>query len=312
VGGLPRGRLERWLLPDERRRRLADLPAISVMARAARDDDRNAGAGADAELVGSLLAAAGDAPQRLRGKAIRLVAVSAWRMGEHAFAQERAAEAVRLLRGLDDNDLLSALITDGAVEFTMGHSDESRRGLLEARDLAVRIGDVPAESVALCGLAEIDRAAGRSQRAQRYAEKALAAAHLAGAPTTLSLSLCNLGHAMLANGADPGTAAALFGEALSLASEIRSPMFLGWMLDGLAKATVETNPEHAARLIGAANSIRDTKSIKLDPQDERDVHDVRARLNEKLGAARVEDLMAEAAHVRVHDASAYALGERPR
>jgi predicted ATPase len=271
----------------------------------------HAGSGEGRGWCERLLARAENVPSIDRGKALRLIAVSAWRFGEYSLAHDRARQAVEILRHLDENAALHALITEAAMASVLGRVEESRRLHLEALEMARRLGDMRAESTALTALAEIERADGNPVSSRQYAEAAVDVARACGIPTSIALSLINLGHALLANGADPRVAASKFTAALRIADDVRSPMFLGWALDGMAKALQDLEPERAARFAGAALSLREAYGLRLDPRDEDEADRVRIRLEEQLGDVRLKQFMSEAAHVRVDDAAAFALAGDP-
>jgi hypothetical protein len=178
---------------------------------------------------------------------------------------------------------------------------------MSARLLAVRVNNFWAQWAATSALGELERSAGATDLAQQLGAEALELARRAGASTPIGLALCNLGQSMLADGQPAHKAAALFSEALHVGREAKSPLILSNALDGFAKAVMDTQPEGAARIVGAAFAMREFLGLRPDPLEERDIQNTLDQLEDVIGPDRLRDLMAEAEHLRPEDAAQYAL-----
>ena len=239
-----------------------------------------------------LLAAAPDAPPLHRGRALRLIAVCAWRAGDFAHAYERAREAVDLLHGVHDLAYLEALVSLGASAFGLNRLGEAREQHEAALEVAARIHAKGPRALILSALANILRVGGGPhEEVLRYAREALDASRSVGAPTLVVLSLCNLGHAEIDAGLPLAAARGRFAEALRTASDLGSPMHVAWGLDGMAKAFAQADPERAARLLGAVGALRTAHGMELEAPEQEDQDGVRARIEDGLGADRVAELI---------------------
>jgi non-specific serine/threonine protein kinase len=239
-----------------------------------------------------LLAAAPGAPPLHRGRALRLIAVCAWRAGDFADAYERAREAVDLLHGVHDLAYLEALVSLGASAFGLNRLDEAREHHEAALEIAARIRAEGPRALILSALANILRvSAGANEEVLRYAREALDASRRRDSPTLVVLSLCNLGHAEIDAGLPLAAARDRFAEALRTASDLGSPMHVAWGLDGMAKALAQADPERAARLLGAVGALRTAHGMELEAPEQEDQDGVRVRIEDALGADRVAELI---------------------
>jgi hypothetical protein len=105
----------------------------------------------------------------------------------------------------------------------------------------------------------------------------------------MALALCRLGMVAHAQG-DDERAMALYGESLALRRELGDKHGLAECLEGLAGVAVaQRQLERAARLLGAAETLRETTGAPLSPGErvryDRDVSAVRAGLGEVAFAA---------------------------
>jgi len=212
-----------------------------------------------AEAEGHLedgLALASDIPDR-HGTALALAWLGELERlrGHDERAQARFADSAALARELETPyPLARALLGLGRLAAGAGDVDEAGRFFDEA--LAVAKGHDLAHLVSpgLQGLGQVARARGDLVAAQDLGDAALAAARACCDPAEEARALCELG--LLAP--DHRQAAPLLHQALVLHGRNTDPAGVADCLEALAGLAVEkANLDDAARMLGAAQSIRD-------------------------------------------------------
>jgi predicted ATPase len=164
-------------------------------------------------------------------------------------ALEEAAVSLEELRGQDEPVFTAiAVFTAGSLEMTLGRYDDARRHLREARDLAE-----------VCG------------------------GDWFAAGTRVQLGIL----AALRGRLDE--ARALLDEAMDLSLAARSTRFVTLCLAGYARlALAEGDPERAARLKGAAESLRRRVGLPAWPHVRRVEAELVIQLRQRLGAGRFD------------------------
>ncbi|WP_440107120.1 helix-turn-helix transcriptional regulator [Streptosporangium sp. H16] len=275
------------------------------------------GAYAEAEsALGQSLAAAdrvGDVWGRaavLRG----LGEVAACR-GHYGPARERLAEAVRIARSADSPPLLGdCLDTLGRTLLDVGEYEAAREVFSEV----VEVGERTAARLAAMGLAGLGAAilgsggASAASAALTFAEEAMARARETDDRPLAWRCLFTLGSVTRRD--DPSRAASAHHSALRAGAAMGLRAQTADSLEAMAGlAAGHRRHEHAARLFGAAQSLRDRLGLSrppaVAPQHEADLAGVRAA----LGAGGFAALWEEGAGLDVGQAVTYAgRGRGPR
>jgi non-specific serine/threonine protein kinase len=121
--------------------------------------------------------------------------------------------------------------------------------------------------------------------------------------------LGNLSYAALHQG-DYERAEALVREGLALLWELESKYFVNFGLEVSAgPAAAKGQPERAARLLGAAEALREAMGLGLQPADQFEIDRYEAAAREQLDEATFEAAWAEGRAMTLEEAVAYALGE---
>ncbi|HKH10183.1 MAG TPA: tetratricopeptide repeat protein [Rubrobacter sp.] len=179
------------------------------------------------------------------------------RRGEFARARAMHQEALELYRKMDDRwgvgrsmDLLGrAAAFEGDYEAALPQLEE---GLRMRREVGDREGI--AESMAVTGLAALGRE--DYGKARSLLQEARVIMEELGDPRGIAKTTVGLGDVDL-NVGDQGAAQALYEEALTLLKDVGDKWWMAWCLEGMAEVAVaRTRPERAARLFGAAESLR--------------------------------------------------------
>jgi ATP/maltotriose-dependent transcriptional regulator MalT len=179
------------------------------------------------------------------------------RRGEFARARAMHQEALELYRKLDDRwgvgrsmDLLGrAAAFQGDYAAALPQLEE---GLRMWREVGDRYGI--AESTAVIGMAALGR--GDYGTARSLLQNARETMEELGDPRGIAKMAVGLADVDLNDG-DHGAAQALYEEALTLLKDVDDKWWIAWCLEGMAEVAVaQRRPERAARLFGAAESLR--------------------------------------------------------
>ena len=181
-------------------------------------------------------------------------------------------------------DSLAAL---GQVALARGDRDAARAlhadGLAERR----RVGDRPGMPASLSALAEVARLDGDRATARTLLEEALAVATELDDRHCVTLALLHLGR-LARDGDDPAAADALYRQASPVADDgsVPSTASTAEWLEGLgAIAVADGRPERAARLLGAADALRQAIGTPLPAHEAADRNDAVAGASAGLGEA---------------------------
>ena len=206
----------------------------------------------------------------------------ALQQGDLDTAHALQTEGLDLRRQLGDRsgvaDSLTAL---GCVALARGDRPTARtlhsQGLAERR----RVGDRPGMPASLAALAELARLDGDPDTAAELLEEALAVATELDDRHCVTLSLLHLARVARDQG-DPSRADALYRQAMP--NEASPTDSTATWLEGLgAIAVADGHPERAARLLGAADALRQAIGTPLPAHEAADRNDTIAGCSAALG-----------------------------
>ncbi|HEX3621550.1 MAG TPA: tetratricopeptide repeat protein [Acidimicrobiales bacterium] len=215
--------------------------------------------------------------------------------GDLDTASDLHTEGLALRRRLGDRsgvaDSVAAL---GRVALARGDRDAARalhsEGLAERR----RVGDRPGMPASLSALAELARLDGDRATAAALLEEALVVATELDDRHCVTLALLHLAR-LARDGDDPAGAEALYRQASPVADDGRVPPTAStatWM-EGLgAMAVADGRPERAARLLGAADALRQAIGTPLPAHEAADRNDAVAGASAGLGEERFRSAFA--------------------
>ncbi|MDQ6727372.1 MAG: tetratricopeptide repeat protein [Actinomycetota bacterium] len=238
----------------------------------------------------------------------------ALQQGDLDTAEDLQTEGLDLRRRIGDRsgvaDSLTAL---GRVALARGDRATSRRLHGEALAVRRRVGDRPGMPASLSALAELARLDGDPATAARLLEESLAVATDLDDRHCVTLSLLHLARLARDQG-DPAAADALYRRArpapLGSADEDGVPPTTStatWM-EGLgAIAVADGHHERAARLLGAADALRQAIGTPLPAHEAADRNDAVAACSAGLGQRRFRAAFAEGAAMPIGDAARLAL-----
>ena len=230
----------------------------------------------------------GDAVEaRVRAVALNAAGVLAGMQHDHDKAVAYLSESLELWRSLGDLDRQAgALVNIGLVAWGTGRLEDARQLFERAQRLYVTVGDRGGQANAVGSRALIAREQGDTVRAARLFREALELFRSIGEEWGAANSLANLGQVMLADG-DRTAAAAAFSEALQLRRALGDILHMPECFEGLAALVADRQPRRAARLLGAAEALRDRLGAPVAAVD-------RTRLTEVVERVRRRSIRLEA------------------
>lgn len=216
------------------------------------------------------------------------LANTAVQLGDHARARALYEEAISLTRELGD--------VRGVAFGSINLADIAARegDLATAQDLEQEIlasirnlGDRWTEAFALDAFARAAGRAGERERARSLHVQALAILEELGDRRGVARVLTQLAALALSEG-DSAEARGLFHQSLTIRQELGDMPGLASAMENLARAVATDDAEAAARLHGAAESLRESIRAMIPPQAATTHDQNMADLEAQLGTARFE------------------------
>jgi predicted ATPase len=221
------------------------------------------------EWLERALSAAVSAPEDVRSHALRQLGVMMDQQGRLESARELFEEALAYFRTTDDRaGQASCLNSLGIVARSLKDVDAAEE-LFEA-SVALRrgLGNVSgtASSLGNLGITAIDR--GNLDRAEQLLEEALKIDRARGDEWGIACTLSNLGVVHIERG-EFSASEKVIGDALRGFKDMGDSDGVAGTIENLAGlAAARNDPQRAARLAGAADSLRRSVSIPLSPIDQ--------------------------------------------
>jgi predicted ATPase/class 3 adenylate cyclase len=254
--------------------------------------------------------AIGTVPPLVRASALRAAGALAMWQSDLPDARGHHEEAVRIARSVGDEiGAAMSLSHLGIVAWRSGDAHTARSLLEESLEIRRRLGDRPGESLSLGNLGLVFQSQGDYDTARRLLEESLAIDRELGDKLGIAGSFSYLGELERAAG-NFDRAEELHLEGLRGLRELPQREVLPMAIEGLAGlAAARGRVESAARLFGAAESLRRTVGLPVPPSSleayERDV----AGTRRALGDTAFEQLKKEGWEMTLEAAISYALAE---
>jgi len=242
------------------------------------------------------------------GLALHFLAHVAMARGDFKGAASRFEESVASFRDAGD-DWGRAYSLGCLASAVRNEGNYDRAGALYEESVALfrNLGDRSWVVDPLAGLAAVAEKQGQHRRAVALAEEGLRLAREMGHSSSTAIALSRLGQ-MVFRGGDYQRALALFQESLVLRRTLGSREGVARSLVGLASvALAQARPEHAARLFGAAEAMRDLVNAPLPPADRVDYERQLAALQKELDETTFAAAWAEGRAMTLEQAIEYAL-----
>jgi tetratricopeptide (TPR) repeat protein len=263
-----------------------------------------------AEWFDIVLSASGGDP-RLRGAASINAAFMPFWLGQDDRAAELFGRGLEIGRQLGDTALISGALGGLARVAFRGDVAEGRRLAREALEVSDRAGDEGARSNALHLLGVGAQIAGDLPEAREWMVQRLALVRATGNDFLIASEASNLSMVERQLG-NLDEAERLAREALEIGERSGDQFTRPFAIAGLAAiATQRGDPERAATLVGAVESIMAAQNMAWPPDERPHYERMLATLPEAMGSAAFDEARAAGGAMSVSEAVALALEVHP-
>jgi non-specific serine/threonine protein kinase len=208
-----------------------------------------------------------------RGIAITLNSLGhdARNLGDYDRAAACYAEGLRLCRETGHKrGVANALNGLGILARNRGDYEQAIAYYQEGLALDRELGDTRRMAITLNNMGTVAGSRGDAARAAQFFEESLALRRALGDRRGVALALKNLGCAYFLQG-NHRRAETLLAESLRLFHELENQQGVAFCLETLGEvAAAADQPARAARLLGAAEALRDTLGVPIPPAEQQD------------------------------------------
>jgi len=234
------------------------------------------------DWVERALEAAPNAPSQFRARALMAAGWLAMDQDDLVHADAYLTEAIALARTGNDGALLTMTLLNSGHVALKGHDlERARQRFEEVRTHAVTQAPIMS-AMATASLGQVMMAMGNLEVAQALFEEALAIHQSGSGPTGIAFGYLYIGQVSLARG-DHVRAATSFREAIVRLADAWGPGQAVRAVEGFAGVIVTRWPDRAARLLGAAATIREADAQPRDQLEVPTYEQVVATARTKLG-----------------------------
>jgi predicted ATPase/DNA-binding CsgD family transcriptional regulator len=246
-------------------------------------------------------------PTWARARALHAAGIFSGVRGDMVSAHARMADAVGLFREIGD---LAAMVRPqcdlGTTTCFLGDIAHGLATLKQALDLALQVGHEYSIGYAHYALGVNLSSQGRLDEARPYSAESISVARAIGDARTTAHSLLELSRVTSVNG-DPALSTEQATEALALFDELgESWGVFGCFISLGASAQRLSQPERAARLLGAANDIAEAIGAAPLPHWRTEFEEAERAARAELGLAAYDAARVEGAAMPLADAIAFA------
>jgi len=230
--------------------------------------------------------------------------------GDYTAAKISYEKGRELLKDIDDKRELAALTTSlGNVANYMGDYETARRHQEESVTLFRALGDKFGLFIALNNLGIVLESQGEISSARRYYEESIETAYELGEKNLVAYALNGLAHVLYLEENYP-EANRYYRESLLVSQEIGERRCIAYCFEGFAKiASRHGSARRAARLLGAANALRQALGAPLIQAEREELDQDVIVTQNRLGERAFEEAFAEGRAIAIEQAVEYALRE---
>jgi ATP/maltotriose-dependent transcriptional regulator MalT len=259
--------------------------------------------------LGAALHQSGRTEAATRAPVLTEAGTFAWHRGDYDRASKLHGQALALYRQLgDEGGVAFSLNCLGNHQDEQGNHERALPLLEEALAYSRRIGDRRTTAYALHNLAEVARHRGDYEQAKTLGLEALALLREIADKWQLARITGWLGMVTVYNSDDHDVAEAFLKESLALNREIGSWEYVAYCLEGFAGlAGARAQGVRAARLWGAAETLRERLSAPLPPADRPDYDRSKSTARAPLAEGSWEKAFAVGKSTPLEEAAEYAL-----
>jgi non-specific serine/threonine protein kinase len=260
------------------------------------------------EWLEEALRAADGASPSSRARALLGAGILAGLQGDDTQWAMRCAESLALFREVGDRwGIAWSLDTLGVLAWIQGDAERAAPLLEEALAVSRDCGDKASvvRSLMTSGIAA--RSQGDEERARARLEEALVLSQELGDQRFIAWGLYDLGLLAVSQG-DYGTARARLQESLCRSCQVGDWLSVTFCLDLLAEVwEAQGQPDRAARLMGAAEALRDARGARLSLRNPSTYDRIMEAIRAAPGAEALASAWAEGRAMTEAAAVAYAL-----
>ena len=223
-------------------------------------------------------------PAELRARALHAAASLATRQGAYGRAAELSEQSLALWEELGDvSGTARSLLSLGTVASEQGELERAISLSERAAELYQESGDQRGHALAVSNLGGIALERGEYAKAASLSEQAYGLFETLEDSEGMAFALVNQGFAALSEH-EHERALALLRQALRRLAELEFRDVIGYCFEGLAAVLAFTGrPGPAARLLGAAEALRENLGVDLAPAERETHEETAAAIREALG-----------------------------
>jgi tetratricopeptide (TPR) repeat protein len=232
----------------------------------------------------------------------------AWHQGDDASSRPLFEESLAIRRESGSKQEISGSLNNlGLIAWNQGDYETARSLFEQSLVLLRELDHTGGIALVLNNLGNVALNQKDYPAARAYCEESLAVAREIGDKRVIAIALYNLGGVAL-HGGDHAASCSLRQESLVIRHELGDRVGVAECLEGLADAAGQT--ERAARLLGAAQALRDALGAPVAPAVESGHQDDVAAVRTALGKEAFAAAWAEGQSMALEQAVQYALQER--
>jgi predicted ATPase/DNA-binding SARP family transcriptional activator len=256
------------------------------------------------------LAVGRSGPPALRARAVHAAGSLATRQGDYEWAAALFEQSLSLSEELEDRSgTARSLLSLGTVAAEQGDQERAIELSERAAELYQESDDRRGHALAVSNLGGIALERGEYAKASELSEQAYGLFETLEDSEGMALALVNQGFSALSE-QDPERSIELLREALRRLAELEFKDVIGYCFEGLAAVLALTaRAEEGARLLGAAEALRESLGVELAPAEQSTHRETVDAVRVRLGDERFSDAWRQGREMSLERAIAYALEE---
>lgn len=250
-------------------------------------------------------------PPELRARALHAAASLATRQGAYGRAAELSEQSLALWEELGDvSGTARSLLSLGTVAAEQGDQERAISLSERAAELYRESGDRRGHALAVSNLGGIALERGEYAKAASLSEQAYGLFETLEDSEGMAFALVNQGFAALSEH-EHERAIALLRQALRVLAELEFRDVIGYCFEGLAAVLAFIGQaDSAARLLGAAEALRESLGVDLAPAERETHEETAAAVRQALGEEQFSAAWRLGRELPLAEAIAYALQEQ--
>ncbi|MBI3741839.1 MAG: tetratricopeptide repeat protein [Chloroflexi bacterium] len=243
--------------------------------------------------------------------ALNVLAGNVRRTGDFESARKFFGESVEIYRELGNSSIYTTVLGNlGLLYLDYGDLEKAKEYLEKAVAISRQVGNKQSFASATAGLGNIARLRGQYDEAESLLKQAIAEFRELGDKMFVARQLVSMGRLQLAIG-NQLLAEQHLREALSLFKETGARIFIPWSLESFAfLCTALNTPVRAARLFGAAESLREKLGTPLVPIERKEYESYLTSARAQLDESTFNAAWNEGRAMSMEQAVEYAMEEK--